>query len=117
MPVENNAGSGARLLCCTAIYFVRQVFANPWSSLGLPSPLWIQKQSNYRHLHTMFTAACDPPEKLILVLVLCSNVLRMILNLAYNEYDELNSVHQCPVGFHSKLCKNSGLGDFRVQQQ
>ena len=37
------------LLCCTALYFVAQVFANPWSSLGLPLPLWIQKQSNYWH--------------------------------------------------------------------
>ena len=24
-------------------------FANPWSSSGLPSALWTQKQSNYRH--------------------------------------------------------------------
>ena len=29
-----------------ALYFLRQVFAN---SAGLPSPLSIQKQSNYRH--------------------------------------------------------------------
>ena len=83
-------------VCCAVLHYIS--YANPWSSLGLPSPLWIQKQSNYRHLHTMFTAACDPPEKLILSLVPCSNVQRMILNLTYNEYDELNSVQECAVG-------------------
>ena len=44
-----NVGGKSRLLCCTALYFLRQVFVNPWSSLGLPSPLWTQNQSNYRH--------------------------------------------------------------------
>ena len=33
----------------TPLYFVRQIFANPCSSSELPSPLWIQKQSNYCH--------------------------------------------------------------------
>ena len=33
-------------VCCGVL---RQVFTNPWSSSGLPSPLWIQNQSNYRH--------------------------------------------------------------------
>ena len=35
----------ACLLCCIALYFVHRVF----KTLGLPSPLWIQKQSNYWH--------------------------------------------------------------------
>ena len=33
----------------TPLYFVRQIFANPCISSELPSPLWIQKQSNYCH--------------------------------------------------------------------
>ena len=37
------------LLHCIALHFVRQVFAQSRSSLGLPSPLWIQKQSKYLH--------------------------------------------------------------------
>ena len=32
-----------------ALYFVRQVFGNRSSSSELPSPFWIQKQSNHRH--------------------------------------------------------------------
>ena len=45
-----------RLLCCTALCFVRKNFANPSSSSGLQSPLWIQKQSDYRHSACMLFA-------------------------------------------------------------
>ena len=33
------------------------------------------------------------------------------------HYDELNSVKECAVGFHRKLCQHSGLVDFRVLQK
>ena len=53
MSVGKNAGIPfwKRLLCCTALHFMRQIFANPWSSSGLPTPLWIQ---NYQ-ISAMFT--------------------------------------------------------------
>ena len=64
----------------------------------------------------MFTAVCYPPEKLILALVPCSNVQRMILNLTYNEYDELNSFQERAIGLDCKLCQKTGIVDFRVLQ-
>ena len=73
----------------TALYwavFIRQVFANPWSSSGLSSPLRILKQSNYWHssiLSAMFTGACGSPEKPSLALVSRSCVLRTNVKLAY----------------------------------
>ena len=42
-----------RLIRCTALHFVRQVFENPRSSSGLSSFAWNQKQSTYRQLHTI----------------------------------------------------------------
>ena len=48
MKVDKNTGNGtfAALYCDI---FRKQSFANLLGSSGLPSPLWIQKQSNYRH--------------------------------------------------------------------
>ena len=92
-----------RLLYCTALYSVRPVFPNAWRSLGFPSPLWIQKQTTYRHifsiLSAMCTGACGPPEKLSLALVARSHFLRMIVRITYskNKYSEnereLNYTH------------------------
>lgn len=45
----------ACLLHCTALYFLRQVFANCWSSLGLQLSLMIQNQSNYQHSRCTYT--------------------------------------------------------------
>lgn len=79
----------ACLLHCTALYFLRQVFANCWSSLGLQLSLMIQNQSNYQHsrctyiLSAMFTGTS---EKVSLALVLCLNVLCMIVKLNYNTF-------------------------------
>ena len=48
----------ACLLHCTALYFLRQVFANCWSSLGLQLSLMIQNQSNYQHSRCTYFLPC-----------------------------------------------------------
>ena len=48
----------ACLLHCTALYFLHQVFANCWSSLGLQLSLMIQNQSNYQHSRCTYFLPC-----------------------------------------------------------
>ena len=82
---NKNPQEMTRLLRCTALHFVSQVFANPWSSSGLPSPLdpeTVQLLA-FSILSAMFTGVCGPLEKLGLALVPRSNVLRMTVQLAY----------------------------------
>ena len=72
----------ARFSSHIALNFVRQVFVNP--SIASLEPETVQLPAFYI-LSAMFTGACNPPEKLSLALVQPSNVLRMILKLAYNQ--------------------------------
>ena len=71
----------ARLLFCTALYFVRQVFGNPQSSSGLPSPLdpeTVQLPA-FSILSAMFTGACGPPEELSLALARRSGLFNFFI--------------------------------------
>ena len=88
--VEEMNGSGEkrrkwhsrkRLLRCTALYFIRQVF-----SLRDFHRLFGSRNSPTTD---MFTGACGPPEKLSLALVPRSNVVRMILKLAFLVFSRI----------------------------
>ena len=63
-----------RLLRCPALYFVSHVFAHPWSSLGLPAPLFSYYPPFYRSVW--------PAREASLALVPRSYFLRMIVKLA-----------------------------------
>ena len=54
MSVEKHTGNGT----FAGWYFVHQFFTSPWSSSGLPSPLWIQKQLNYQQLCVLIHHVC-----------------------------------------------------------
>ena len=76
---KKNSQEMARLLRCTALYFVRQV-SQIFEVLRDFHRLFGSRNSRilaFSILSAIFTGACGPPEKLSLALVPCSNVLRM----------------------------------------
>ena len=105
---EVNVGGGKmeemqHLLCCTALYFVHQVFTSSWSSSGLTSPVWIEKQLNYWHFP--YIKACDLSAKPHFDIVLKHWIFKWFLDMGHkfpaNSAKNIQALHM----FLSRICQ------------